>query len=263
MPSGFGWTRYWIRTPNSLPSPSRRSKSGVSVRRRDQQDVPDAGQHQRRERVVDHRLVVDREQLLRDRRRSPAADEFPIRPRAGFPSSSLAVLCRDSDGLRAVPAARPTDRLAPVFVFQIPGDGLGECRLEIVARLPAELGSHLRGIDRITPIVAGTVLDEALQLVVAVDAPRPERGIVSRGGRSASSASQIASTTWRFERSLSAPNAYCSPGTPASSARTMPGRSDRRRRSSRGCCPRRRRSGGASPSSALRIISGISFSGYW
>ena len=34
---------------------------------RDQQDLADAGQHQRGQRVVDHRLVVDRQQLLADR----------------------------------------------------------------------------------------------------------------------------------------------------------------------------------------------------
>ena len=33
----------------------------------DDQDVADAGQHQRGQRVVDHRLVVDRQQLLGDR----------------------------------------------------------------------------------------------------------------------------------------------------------------------------------------------------
>jgi len=32
-----------------------------------QQDLANAGQHQGRERVVDHRLVVDRQQLLADR----------------------------------------------------------------------------------------------------------------------------------------------------------------------------------------------------
>ena len=34
--------------------------------RRDQEDLADAGEHQRRERVVDHRLVVDRQELLAD-----------------------------------------------------------------------------------------------------------------------------------------------------------------------------------------------------
>ncbi len=32
----------------------------------DDEDVPDPGEHQRRQRVVDHRLVVDRDELLRD-----------------------------------------------------------------------------------------------------------------------------------------------------------------------------------------------------
>src|SRR5262245_64128487 len=34
------------------------------LRRRDHEDVADAGQHQRRERIIDHWLVVDREQLF-------------------------------------------------------------------------------------------------------------------------------------------------------------------------------------------------------
>jgi hypothetical protein len=36
------------------------------VGRRDHQDVADAGEHQRRQGIVDHRLVVDREQLFGD-----------------------------------------------------------------------------------------------------------------------------------------------------------------------------------------------------
>ncbi len=44
------------------------SPSGEGVlRRRDDQHLADARQHQRGERVVDHRLVVDRQQLLADR----------------------------------------------------------------------------------------------------------------------------------------------------------------------------------------------------
>ena len=39
------------------------------VRRADQQDVPDARQHEHRERVIDHRLVVDGQQLFRYRTR--------------------------------------------------------------------------------------------------------------------------------------------------------------------------------------------------
>ncbi|MNV78999.1 hypothetical protein D3C71_1725290 [compost metagenome] len=39
------------------------------LRRRDDEDVADARQHQGRERVVDHRLVEDRQQLLADGKR--------------------------------------------------------------------------------------------------------------------------------------------------------------------------------------------------
>src|SRR5206468_2271506 len=39
-------------------------KRRLVFRRRNDEDVPDAGEHQRRERVVNHRLVVDRDELL-------------------------------------------------------------------------------------------------------------------------------------------------------------------------------------------------------
>src|SRR5439155_545192 len=41
-------------------------EAGCVLRRRDDQDVADAGEHQRRQRVIHHRLVVDRQELLRD-----------------------------------------------------------------------------------------------------------------------------------------------------------------------------------------------------
>ena len=41
-------------------------KSGCILGCRDQQDVAYAGQHEGAERVVDHRFVVDRHQLLGD-----------------------------------------------------------------------------------------------------------------------------------------------------------------------------------------------------
>ena len=49
------------------------------LRRADDQDVADAGQHQRGERVVHHRLVVDRQQLLAHRQRGR------VQPGAGAP----------------------------------------------------------------------------------------------------------------------------------------------------------------------------------
>ena len=50
-----------------MPVAEQPPEAGQVVRGADQQDLPDAGEHQRRQRVVDHRLVVDREQLLRHR----------------------------------------------------------------------------------------------------------------------------------------------------------------------------------------------------
>jgi hypothetical protein len=35
----------------------------------DEQDVPNARQHQRRQRIVDHRFVINREQLFADHAR--------------------------------------------------------------------------------------------------------------------------------------------------------------------------------------------------
>lgn len=45
-------------------------------RRRDHEDVPDTREHQRRQRIVNHRLIVDRHELLRHR------DRQRIQPRA-------------------------------------------------------------------------------------------------------------------------------------------------------------------------------------
>ena len=57
----------------------------IVLRRRDHEDVPDAREHQRRQRVVDHRLVVDRHQLLRHRDRQ----RVKARPRAARQDNSL------------------------------------------------------------------------------------------------------------------------------------------------------------------------------
>src|SRR6185436_8654756 len=55
------------------------------VRRRDHQDLADARQHQRRERVVDHRLVVDGDELLRYAER----DRVQARARAAGEDDAL------------------------------------------------------------------------------------------------------------------------------------------------------------------------------
>ena len=57
----------------------------IVLRRRDHEDVPDAREHQRRQRVVDHRLVIDRHQLLRHRDRQ----RVKARPRTARQDNSL------------------------------------------------------------------------------------------------------------------------------------------------------------------------------
>src|SRR5690606_25771615 len=54
----------------------QRLETGGVVRRGDDENVADTGQHQGAERIVDHRLVIDRQQLLGD----AAGDR--IKPRA-------------------------------------------------------------------------------------------------------------------------------------------------------------------------------------
>ena len=76
-PSGDGCVRVGDRDAE-LRAVAEQALELVGVLRRgDDEDVADAGEHQRRQRVVDHRLVVDRDQLLRD------AERDRVQPRAG------------------------------------------------------------------------------------------------------------------------------------------------------------------------------------
>ena len=63
-PPGFGWVAYRIEIPRWLAVTQQSLKLRHVRRCGDQQDVPNACQHQCRQRVVDHRLVVNRQQLL-------------------------------------------------------------------------------------------------------------------------------------------------------------------------------------------------------
>ena len=78
------------------------------LRRADQQDVADAGEHQRAERVVHHRLVVHRQQLLAERERR----RVQARSRAAGEDDSLARLSR-SCGFLAVETLRSSMRSTP------------------------------------------------------------------------------------------------------------------------------------------------------
>ena len=66
-PSGLGWTAYCRLMPHCAAVAEQLLEARGVLRGGDDQDVADAGQHQRGQRVIDHRLVVDRQQLLGDR----------------------------------------------------------------------------------------------------------------------------------------------------------------------------------------------------
>ena len=82
--------------PSSWPSPSRLLELRLVLRGGDDEDLADPGHHQRRERVVDHRLVVDRHDLLADAasdRVEPGAraagQDDPSHERRGYPRASM------------------------------------------------------------------------------------------------------------------------------------------------------------------------------
>ena len=60
------------------------------------------------------------------------------------------------------------DVLPPIFIIQIPLNGLSNAGIEVVYRLPAQLSLQLGRIDGVTHIVTGTVgykVDQALRLI--------------------------------------------------------------------------------------------------
>src|ERR1700674_5628744 len=56
--------------------------------------------------------------------------------------------------------ASASDLIHPLFILQIPVDCLADPALESFTRLPTQLALDLARINRVAPIVAGTVLDE-------------------------------------------------------------------------------------------------------
>ena len=69
MPAGLACSAYSRRSPHWLPSPSRLRKRGRSCGVEMIRISRMPAEHQRRQRVVDHRLVVHRQQLLAGHRR--------------------------------------------------------------------------------------------------------------------------------------------------------------------------------------------------
>ena len=86
-PSGDGCTAYERLRPQRDAVAEQLREARRVLGRRDEQHVADAGEHQRRQRVVDHRLVVHRQQLLRHHLR----DRVQPRARAAGEDDPLAV----------------------------------------------------------------------------------------------------------------------------------------------------------------------------
>ena len=82
--------------PHCAPSPKSCSKRGCILRCRDDQDVANAGKHQRRKRIIDHRLVVHGKQLLGNRL------SHRIKPCAGTAGKDDAFHSRSISGEKAV-----------------------------------------------------------------------------------------------------------------------------------------------------------------
>ena len=89
MPRGWSCSAYAIRMPHWLPSPSRRRNSGRSCGVEISMISRTPASISTRERVVDHRLVVDGQELLGDARASRDAAACRRRRRIRCPSSVL------------------------------------------------------------------------------------------------------------------------------------------------------------------------------
>ena len=89
-PFGLGCAAYSSRMPHCVAVAEQMLEGGLILRRGDDQHVADLGQHQRRQRIVDHRLVVDRQQLLRRHQRER------MQPRAGAAGENDALTRHDA-----------------------------------------------------------------------------------------------------------------------------------------------------------------------
>ena len=165
-----------MRSPRSAPVPSRRRKLSGLVRVGDDQDVAQAGQHQRRQRIVDHRRVVDRHELLAH----GARERVQTRTRAGGEDDPLHSALSRGQPKTLTTVGAALHRLAPVAMFEVPAHRLPNPFFEPVARLPAELGADLGRVDGVAAVVAGSVGNEGLQVAVSAKAARRERRVLRR-----------------------------------------------------------------------------------
>ncbi len=117
--------------------------------------------------IVDHRLVVHRQQLL------AAGERHRVQPRAAAAGEQDALHAhgpRPPCPCAARHSAR-ADRLPPGAVVQVPLHGLAQAAVEVVRRGPVQRGGGAGRVDLVAEVVAGAVGDE-------LDQPLPRAGRV-------------------------------------------------------------------------------------
>ena len=129
MPRGSACSAYDSADAEVGAVAEQLAKARQVLRRGDDQDVADAGEHQHRQRVVHHRLVVHRQQLLGDALRDG------VQPRAAAAGEDDAF---HDDRLQSLPILQlvelqvlaAADRVDPFAMRQVPAHDFGaaSCR---------------------------------------------------------------------------------------------------------------------------------------
>ena len=130
-------------------------KSPRILRRRDDQNLPQPRQHQRAQRVINHRLVVDRQKLLRHH----MGHGIKPRPRSARKNNALHIVPpAPRSSSRSSRDKRPSAHCPPTRMLQIPAHRFAQPALKLLCRLPAQLPGNLARVDRIPPVVPRPVL---------------------------------------------------------------------------------------------------------
>src|SRR5262245_1990161 len=164
--SGFGLHRVADGNADAAPVAEYSLEVVHIPRRRNDQNIPDAAEHQCRQRIVDHRLIKDRQQLFAHRH----GDRVEARPRAAGQDYAL---LKDpiADHCAVSPLNGQTQALTligtrghaldPLRVFQVPLHGPLQTRFEGYLGAPAQYTLDLGRVHGIATVVAGTIPDQA------------------------------------------------------------------------------------------------------
>src|SRR5215472_6924941 len=138
-------------------------KLGHVVGSRDEQDLANAGQHERAQRVVDQRLVVDGQQTLPDRlRHGIKTSSRSSRQNDALVSRTLVHVLALSGVVRRNPLTVTStgDALHPALVFKIPAHCPAQATLQGLLRLPSQLALNLFRVHGIAAVMSWSILDK-------------------------------------------------------------------------------------------------------